>query len=105
MIEKKDANSDHWVRVNHQPQPATIFNIPNLIEDREYEFRVFAINDAGESKPSMATRKIKVKDPKGRSKDHDITSKKNSSMHSCQAANVQFSSEDCSGITGQDGSL
>ena len=65
IVEKKDVNSDNWMRVNQHPQPATIFNIPNLIEDREYEFRVFAVNDAGESKPSMATRKIKVKDPKG----------------------------------------
>jgi hypothetical protein len=66
MIEKKDANFDLWVRVNQHPQPANIFNIPNLIEDREYEFRVYAVNEAGESKPSMATRKIKIKDPKGK---------------------------------------
>ncbi|KAK2158172.1 hypothetical protein LSH36_175g03003 [Paralvinella palmiformis] len=63
-IEKKDANSDNWLRVNRKPTQATIFNVPNLIEDREYEFRIIAINEAGESKPSIGTRKVKVKDPK-----------------------------------------
>ena len=66
-IEKKDAGSDTWSRCNHTPCAGNIFNVPNLIEDREYEFRVFATNEAGESKPSMATRKVKVKDPKGTS--------------------------------------
>ena len=64
-IEKKDADSDNWIRVNHAPTPAAIFNVPNLIEDREYDFRVFAVNDAGESKPAATSRKVKVKDPKG----------------------------------------
>ncbi len=65
IIEKKDVKSDNWSRVNHVPTPANIFNVPNLIEDEEYEFRVFAVNEAGESQPSTATRKVKVKDPKG----------------------------------------
>ena len=65
IVERKEAGSDNWMRVNHVPTPATIFNIPSLIEDREYEFRVFAVNEAGESKPSTASRKVKVKDPNG----------------------------------------
>jgi hypothetical protein len=65
FVEKKDAGSDNWSRINQVPCPTNIFNIPHLIEDREYEFRVFAVNEAGESKPSSATRKIKIKDPKG----------------------------------------
>lgn len=66
FIEKKDANSDNWVRINPAtPSPPTIFNVPNLIEDREYDFRVFAMNEAGESKPTATGRRIKVKDPKG----------------------------------------
>ena len=65
-VEKKDADSDNWVRVNQTaPTPATIFNIPNLIEDREYDFRVFAVNEAGESKPAATGRRVLVKDPKG----------------------------------------
>jgi len=65
FIEKKDANSDNWARINQVPTPATIFNIPNLIEEREYDFRVFAVNEAGESKPATTGRRILVKDPKG----------------------------------------
>jgi hypothetical protein len=42
-----------------------MINIPNLIEDRRYEFRVFAENGAGLSKPSVASNSIKIKDPNG----------------------------------------
>ena len=66
FIEKKDATADNWVRINQAPSPATIFNIPNLIEEREYDFRVFAVNEAGESKPAETGRRILVKDPKGK---------------------------------------
>lgn len=65
FIEKKDANSDNWVRVNQAPTPAAIFNVANLIEEREYDFRVIAVNEAGESKPAATSRKVLVKDPKG----------------------------------------
>ena len=66
FIEKKDANSNNWMRINQSPCPANMFNVSNLIEDREYEFRIIAVNDAGESKPSSATNKVKVKDPNGK---------------------------------------
>ncbi len=49
------------------PNPGTMFNIPNLIEDREYDFRVIAVNEAGESRPTECGRSVKVKDPKGQS--------------------------------------
>ena len=64
-IEKKEANSENWMRCNNTPVNATIYNVPNLIEDREYDFRVVAVNEAGESKPAETDRRIKVKDPKG----------------------------------------
>ena len=66
-IEKKEANSDAWIRVNQVPSPACIFNVTGLIEDREYDFRVFAVNEAGESKPTETSRRITIKDPKGES--------------------------------------
>ncbi|XP_064634017.1 twitchin-like isoform X9 [Lineus longissimus] len=62
-IERKEPNMETWTRCNHQPVQATIFNVPNLIEDREYEFRITAENPAGLSKPSTTSRKVKVKDP------------------------------------------
>lgn len=42
-----------------------MFNVMNLIEDREYEFRIVAVNDAGEGKPATTLRNVLVKDPKG----------------------------------------
>lgn len=48
-----------------QPCLTNILNIPNLIEDKRYEFRVFAENEAGMSKPSMNSQSVKIKDPKG----------------------------------------
>jgi serine/threonine protein kinase/predicted RNA-binding protein with TRAM domain len=63
-VEKKEASADNWSRVNAVPTPATIFNVPNLIEDREYDFRVFAVNEAGESTPAATSRRITIKDPK-----------------------------------------
>jgi len=51
--------------VNFTPTPSTIYNVPNLIEDWTYEFRVIAVNEAGEGKPSAESSRIVVKDPKG----------------------------------------
>lgn len=64
-IEKKEISSDIWQKCNHTICPTTMYNIPHLIEDREYEFRIIAVNEAGNSKPSMCSRRVKVKDPNG----------------------------------------
>lgn len=52
IVEKCEDGSDTWVRCIQNPSPATIFNIPNLIDGRKYKFRVFAVNDAGLSEPA-----------------------------------------------------
>ena len=64
-VDKREHGKEDWARVNTQPCITNMLNIPNLIEDRRYEFRVFAENGAGMSKPSMASNSIKVKDPNG----------------------------------------
>ena len=71
-IEKKDSGSDTWLRINHTPCIANIFNVANLIEDREYDFRVFAVNEAGESTPTGTSRKIRVRDPNGKGPSHVV---------------------------------
>lgn len=38
----------------------------NLVEGRQYEFRVTAVNEAGMSPPSSNTQAVKVQDPKGK---------------------------------------
>lgn len=65
IIEKREAKADKWVRVNYQPIKTLSYNIVNLVEDCSYYFRVLAVNDAGEGKPSEESSKIVVKDPKG----------------------------------------
>ncbi|XP_052800015.1 twitchin-like isoform X4 [Mya arenaria] len=62
-VDKREHGKNDWIRANAQPCITNILNIPNLIEDRRYEFRVFAENGAGLSKPSSASNSIKIKDP------------------------------------------
>ncbi|CAL1540886.1 unnamed protein product, partial [Lymnaea stagnalis] len=62
-IEKREHGTENWSRVNNNPCITNMINIPNLIEDRHYEFRVFAQNEAGLSKPSIASNTVKIKDP------------------------------------------
>jgi hypothetical protein len=50
-VDKREHGHDNWTRVNMQLCLTNILNIPNLIEDKRYEFRVFAENEAGMSKP------------------------------------------------------
>jgi len=65
IVEKRDAASDRWTRVNYQPIKTLSYNVPNLIEDSSYFFRVLAVNLAGEGKPSLESAKTVVKDAKG----------------------------------------
>jgi hypothetical protein len=62
-IDKREVVSEAWQRVNLSICFATQINISNLIEGRQYEFRVFAQNEAGLSPPSSASTSVKIKDP------------------------------------------
>jgi hypothetical protein len=50
------AAAKKWQRCNLVPLPACAHNVPNLLEEHEYEFREFAENEAG-------LRIVRVKDP------------------------------------------
>ncbi|OZC09937.1 hypothetical protein X798_03043 [Onchocerca flexuosa] len=54
LIEKREIGTDLWQKCNYNPNPSTSCVVNNLIENRDYEFRVFAINDAGNSEPSIS---------------------------------------------------
>ncbi|XP_047102318.1 twitchin isoform X3 [Schistocerca piceifrons] len=62
-IDKREVGSEAWQRVSATLCVATTINISNLIEGRQYEFRVFAQNVAGISPPSTASTSVKIKDP------------------------------------------
>lgn len=62
-IDKREVGSLAWQRVNVSLCLPTQINISNLIEGRQYEFRVFAQNIAGISEPSSASTSVEIKDP------------------------------------------
>lgn len=65
-VDRWEHGTENYHRINLTPYLTNMINIPNLIEDRRYEFRVFTENEAGMSKPSLASNSVKVKDPNGR---------------------------------------
>ena len=77
-VDKREIKSDTWQRVNVAICLPNQINITNLIEGREYEFRVFAQNEAGLSLPSTVPRSVKVKDPMGKS---NVLLNSNSSLY------------------------
>ena len=62
-VEKREVGSNVWTMVNVYASLTTQINVSNLIEDRQYEFRVFAENEAGMSEPSVCSTSVKIKDP------------------------------------------
>ena len=49
MVEKKEKNSEEWVKALSTPAKDCTANVQNLTEGQYYEFRVYAINTAGMS--------------------------------------------------------
>lgn len=45
--------AEYWQKCTQAPSPSTSLNVNNLIEGRRYDFRVFAVNDAGASEPAL----------------------------------------------------
>ena len=53
LVEVKRADSDNWVRCNlPQKLQKTRFEVTGLMENTEYQFRVYAVNKIGYSDPS-----------------------------------------------------
>lgn len=59
IVEKKQAGSDFWVRAA-MTDGTNHCVVDDLIENSEYEFRVKAVNKAGESEPSISTGRTKI---------------------------------------------
>lgn len=64
-IEKKERNTILWVRENKLPCLDCQYKISTLIEGLEYQFRVYAMNIAGLSKASEASRPVLALNPVG----------------------------------------
>lgn len=83
-IEKREHGVDNWSKVNLQHCLPNIINVPNLIEDKRYEFRVFAENEAGMSKPSLNCQAVKIKDPHGKNLDQIFSKLRNVTYCICK---------------------
>lgn len=64
-MERRELGSGTWVKCNDYNVRDPEFTVPNLIENREYEFRVVAVNSAGRGEPSDATKPIKIQETGG----------------------------------------
>ena len=50
---RTSVNLDYWQKCTQAPSPSTSLNVNNLIEGRSYDFRIMAVNDAGDSVPAL----------------------------------------------------
>lgn len=66
IIERKEARSDRWLRINKNPVTMTRYRSTGLVEGLEYEYRVIAINSRGNSKPSGSSKPAIAMDPIGK---------------------------------------
>ena len=58
LVEKFDGHSDTWTMLTKSLTKNTTYTATNLVKGHQYKFRVSAVNDAGQSKPSMISEVI-----------------------------------------------
>lgn len=61
IVQKKEKGSPYWVNAVHVPAGQTSTTVPDLTEGQEYEFRVIAVNAAGQSEPSEPSDLVTAK--------------------------------------------
>lgn len=64
-IEKKERNNILWVRENKIPCFECYYKAEGLVEGLEYQFRIYAMNSAGLSKASEASKGAVAQNPVG----------------------------------------
>lgn len=72
IIERKEAHSDRWMRINKNPVTMTRYRSSGLIEGLEYEHRITAINSRGAGKPSESSVITIALDPIGMSRKRSL---------------------------------
>lgn len=66
IIERKEARSDRWLRINKNYVTMTRYRSSGLIEGLEYEHRITAVNSRGSGKPSESSAVAVAMDPIGK---------------------------------------
>uniref|UniRef100_A0A671KGV4 Titin n=1 Tax=Sinocyclocheilus anshuiensis TaxID=1608454 RepID=A0A671KGV4_9TELE len=85
-IEKKERNIILWVRENKIPCFECYYKVEGLVEGLEYQFRVYAMNSAGLSKASEASKRAVAQNPVGN------WSKGTKELELCEKYALQYSS-------------
>ena len=80
-IEKKDRNSLMWTKCNRGLIPTTEYKVINLTEGLEYEFRVYAENEAGLGKPSKPSDATNARDSVDAPRDLEVVGVTRNSIH------------------------
>ncbi|CAG2106083.1 unnamed protein product, partial [Medioppia subpectinata] len=83
VIEKRKKGTHKWQKAKTLHTPDTKATVPDLEEGEEYEFRVIAVNKAGPSEPSEASRPVIAK-PRRLAPIIDRTNLKNVTIRSGQ---------------------
>ena len=66
VIEKKEPKSTRWSQVTKEKVKESTFKVEDLIEGKEYEFRVAAVNKAGQGPFSVLSEPKTTKLPLGK---------------------------------------
>lgn len=61
IIQKKEKGSPYWSNAVHVPASKTKATVPDLTEGQDYEFRIIATNNAGQSEPSEPSDMVTAK--------------------------------------------
>ena len=64
-VDRRTGTSPRWLPITKRPTLDTIYEVPDLVEGTQYEFRVTAENKVGKSDPSKPSKPITAKDPWG----------------------------------------
>lgn len=62
ILQKRLKGDDNWDDVNSIPISGNVYTVPNLKEGAEYQFRVIAVNDVGNSEPSKPSANILIEE-------------------------------------------
>lgn len=66
VIEKRDASRTQWVKVGQAKPELNRYNVRNLLEGRDYVFRIFAENTEGLSEPTTLLSPVMPQRPVGK---------------------------------------
>ncbi|ODM93780.1 Twitchin [Orchesella cincta] len=87
-VDKREVGTVAWQRVNITICLPNQINVVNLIEGRQYEFRVIAENSAGVSPPSPSSSSVKITDPNAASPPEILSPLRNAMA--VEGKNAQF---------------